>query len=217
MQLRHNVWQACFFKDQRGDARAAALRQFRKKVFVEREGWNLKVVGDEEIDQFDGRGATLCALWRNASLVGGFRSLRCDRPNLSAQVFGHLASYRAFPTDACAWEISRFGTANSCPGASAKLYGLLIEFARRNGALAVTAVVDLQHERLLRRIGLTTNRYGPIDVVGTNRSGEPIKAVLGEIQLSAQSAETLSMLARELEDVEIKDETLVLRPEALSA
>jgi N-acyl-L-homoserine lactone synthetase len=217
MKIRSDGWRAVFFEDRPEDERASALRRFRKKVFVDEVGWPLQVVGDEEIDEYDGRGAILCALSSESSLVGCFRAQRCDRPNLSVEVFGSLASGKAAPTDQLTWEISRFAVDRFSAGAGVKLYGLLVEFARLRAARSLIAVVDLQHERRLRQVGIVTRRFGPETVIGVDRFGRPIEAVFGEIPLPAQSTKTLFKLLHTLDNLEIQDETLVFGHTALSA
>jgi acyl homoserine lactone synthase len=202
-------WTASFFPDSMHDERASELRRFRKEIFIDQKGWRLNAVKDEEWDEYDARGAMLCALWRGSHLVGGFRAQRCDRPYLSRDVFSHLAAGRSLPTDSGAWEISRFGVSPTCPRGGTKLYALLIDFAKAHSARSLVAVVDLQHERLMSQIGIVTRRYGPAAQVGENRKGRPLYAVLGEIRLADQCSPALRQLARHLENVDISHETLV--------
>lgn len=124
---------------------------------------------------------------------------------------------QAAPTDQLTWEISRFAVDRFSVGAGVKLYGLLVEFARLRAARSLIAVVDLQHERRLRQVGIVTRRFGPETVIGVDRFGRPIEAVFGEIPLPAQSTKTLFKLSHMLDNLEIQDETLVFGHTALSA
>lgn len=208
---------AIFFKDQAFDARSAELRRFRKKIFVEDKGWKLRVTGEEEHDEYDARGAVLCGLWQNKSLVGSFRAQRCDGPYLSAEVFSHLADDLSLPKDPLAWEISRFAVTPNRSDAGVQLYALLIAFARARSVRCLVAVVDMQHERLLRRLGIVTRRYGTSKQVGVDRFEKPIHAVLGEIPITSQPTDVLQKLAQSLRNVEIVDETLVFGSLAIPA
>jgi acyl homoserine lactone synthase len=208
---------AIFFKDQANDSRAAELRRFRKRIFVEDKGWKLRVSGEEERDDYDACGAILCGLWQSQRLVGSFRAQRCDRPYLSAEVFAHLADHHPLPQDDRAWEISRFAAAPNRADAGVQLYALLIAFAQAHSARCLVAVADMQHERLMRRLGIVTRRYGGSKQVGTDRFQKPIYAVLGEIPIASQPPDLLKKLTQSLQNVEIIDETLVFGRFALSA
>lgn len=208
---------AIFFEDQAYDPRAAELRRFRKRIFVEDKGWKLRIDGEEERDDYDDCGAILCGLWQNQHLIGSFRAQRCDRPYLSAEVFSHLADYQSLPKDSRAWEISRFAAAPNRSDAGVQLYALLIAFAQARSARCLVAIADVQHERLMRRLGIVTRRYGESSHVGTDRFQKPIYAVLGEIPIASQPTELLQRLSDSLQNVEIIDETLVFGHSALSA
>jgi acyl homoserine lactone synthase len=208
---------AIFFEDQASDARAAEIRRFRKRIFVEDKGWKLRVSGEEERDDYDACGAILCGLWQDQRLTGSFRAQRCDRPYLSAEVFPHLADNQPLPDASDAWEISRFAAAPNRSDAGVQLYALLMAFAQARSARCLIAVADMQHERLMRRLGIVTRRYGESKQVGLDRCQKPIFAVLGEIPIASQPAEVLEKLAQSLQKVEIIDETLVFGHFALSA
>lgn len=208
---------AIFFEDQASDARAAEIRRFRKRIFVEDKGWKLQVSGEEERDDYDACGAILCGLWQDQRLIGSFRAQRCDRPYLSAEVFPHLADNHPLPNARDAWEISRFAAAPNRLDAGVQLYALLMAFAQARSARCLVAVADMQHERLMRRLGIVTRRYGESKQVGTDRFQKPIYAVLGEIPIASQPAELFDKLAQSLQNVEIIDETLVFGHFALSA
>jgi acyl homoserine lactone synthase len=157
---------AIFFEDQASDARAAEIRRFRKRIFVEDKGWKLRVSGEEERDDYDACGAILCGLWQDQRLIGSFRAQRCDRPYLSAEVFPHLADNQPLPDASDAWEISRFAAAPNRSDAGVQLYALLMAFAQARSARCLIAVADMQHERLMRRLGIVTRRYGESKQVG---------------------------------------------------
>jgi acyl homoserine lactone synthase len=74
----------------------------------------------------------------------------------------------------------------------------------------LVALVDLYHERLLRRLGVTTRRYGHPQNVGYDTSGRALTAVVGEIPMREQSGQDFQNLMRQAALVEFNDETLVL-------
>jgi N-acyl-L-homoserine lactone synthetase len=84
-------------------------------------------------------------------------------------------------------------------------------------AKALVAVADLGHERLLSRIGIRTRRYGPPVWLGTKQTAEPMQIVAGEIPISEQDRKRLQFLRTRADAVEIRDDTVVWRPAAVSA
>lgn len=197
-----------------------ALRRFRKRVFVDELGWDLSVEGDEERDQFDTDGALHCALLEGRDIVGGFRLTPTTAPYLSRDVFPHLATLRPFPVRPDYAEVSRLGVVGE--GAqridrALKVYGLMMHVASYQGLTALVAVADLTYERFLRRIGIATRRYGPPQVIGTDRFGRTLRAVAGDIPLAEQPPQTLARLTSALQSVEIHDAPSLFGPRRLSA
>src|SRR5436305_7495939 len=80
----------------------------RKRVFVDRLGWEVPVVaGEFEIDQFDTDDAVyFLALDANGTQLGSCRLLPTTRPHLMSEVFPHLCE-RGVPTGPDVWEITR--------------------------------------------------------------------------------------------------------------
>jgi len=193
--------------------------RFRKTLFVDELGWNLRTDDDVETDQFDTDDAIYCALQRDGEIVAGFRALRTDRPYLAADVFTTLAPDRPYPRRADCWEISRFGV-RRCEAAgnvAQANYSVMFRFALRRQASALVAIADLAYERYLATLGIRTLRYGPPQVIGADRAGRPMEVVAGEIPLSGQSHRRFLSLLKIANTMEIVDETLVLGSDAVSA
>jgi acyl homoserine lactone synthase len=188
------------------DELVRTLQRFRKTVFVDRERWALAVDRDREVDAYDRRDTVHMALFDADEVCATFRATRTDRPYLSADVFGHLATTEDYPRRHDAWEISRFGIA-STPGAGLAgiNYGLMLWWALQVDARSLVAVTELAHERLLRSIGITTLRYGRPGIVGWTVDGRPLRAVAGSIPVARQRGDVLSRLFQNLADVEIVD------------
>ena len=187
------------------------IYRFRRKLFVDAYGWRLDVRDDREQDRFDTSAAVHCALIRNQQVVGGFRAMRADGDYLARCVFPQLAAVKSYPERADAWEISRFGV---LPGPDqrdlAKLnYSLMFRFAQVRQAAALVALVDLNHERLLKLLGIRTRRYGPPQIIGNNLRGETLWGVAGEIPLAEQQGSRFRALLALAKQVEIDDEALV--------
>ena len=124
---------------------------------------------------------------------------------------------RPFPTSADYVEISRFGVLGVYRQASTVLYSLLVRFALECNATALVALAELSHERLLNRIGLSTSRYGGVQIVGFRDDGEWILAVAGEIGIPVNPPPAFTALLELTKTMEIIDEASVFGRERLSA
>ena len=208
---------AIIFHEQSNLEMAAAFFRFRKALFIDECGWNLPVCSDTETDQFDTPDAVYCAILANNTVVGGFRAIRCDGPYLARGVFPHLATTRPYPERPDYWEISRFGVRRHHRKYGVMLYAMMFRFAESRRAKALVAIADLGHERLLARLGIRTRRYGPPIALQDADMPEPIKVVAGEIPIAEQDRTRLQFLRSCAESMEIRDDTLVWRPERVSA
>lgn len=196
-----------------------SLLIFRKRLFVDDLKWNLTTRGCFEIDQFDTENANYCALFDDGEIVGGFRAIRTDCPYLANTIFPGLATQRPYPVRPDVWEISRFGVLSQHNRLKlARInYALMFNFAIDRGASALVAVADLTYERYLAHIGIQSRRYGPPQTIGTDRQGRPMRVVAGEIRLNEQPSNKFMALLKSTKDMDVKDETLVRRPESISA
>jgi len=196
-----------------------SLQLFRKRLFVDHLGWALHTRDGREIDEFDRPDTRYCALYADDLLVGGFRAIRTDQQYVAQSVFPQLATIREYPRRRDVWEISRFGILPD--RASEQLarfnYGLMFQFGQARQASALVAVADLVYERYLRAIGIRTRRYGPPQVVGTDRFGRDLVCVAGEIPLGDQRGHRVAALLALANSIEVYDATLVRRSTAISA
>jgi N-acyl-L-homoserine lactone synthetase len=195
------------------------LQQFRKRLFVDTLGWQLPVSGEIERDQFDNGAAVHCALFVGEILVGGFRAIRTDCDYLAKRVFPQLATTRPYPSSHRKWEISRFGVEPSRRNLElARInYSLMFRFAQTRQATGLVAIADLTYERYLAKLDIRTRRYGPPQVIGSDRFGKPIQVVAGEIPLADQSGPKFNALLRIANQVTIDDQALVLGRTRVSA
>jgi N-acyl-L-homoserine lactone synthetase len=199
----------------------SAFARFRKRLFVDTFGWELKTHGDSECDQFDTPNAEYAVMVCCDRIVGGFRAIRTDHDYLACSVFPHLASRKAYPRRRDIWEISRFGVAREEPcSASHNLallnYSLMFRFARLRGATALVALADRVYERYLRTLGIRTRRYGPPQKIGQNAHGQVLVCVAGEIPIREQFPPRMDELVELTSGLEIHD-AVVQRSEAISA
>ena len=211
-------FEAVFCTGRQGDL-VADIQRFRTTLFVDQCGWLLPVRDGREIDQFDTPDTIHMALFERGVLCGTFRAVRSDRPYLAAEVFASLAVVSPYPHRADVWEISRFGVSTAADGReTARItYALMFWFARQVGACGLVAIADLAYERFLRSIGIRTRRYGPPQIIGTDRNGRSLRAVAGEIPLALQDSQRLSQLLVMLNRVEITDAADIFGPARVSA
>lgn len=211
--------QAVFCTEQQRPEVIDLLYRFRKELFVDGYGWTLDVRDGRERDQFDTPAAVHCALLQGHEVVGGFRAVRADNDYLARCVFPQLAAVKNYPQRPDAWEISRFGVRlGPNQRELAKFnYSLMFRFAQLRQAAALVALVDLNHERLLKLLGIRTRRYGPPQIIGNTIHGEALWGVAGEIPLAEQQGSRFRGLLALAKHVEIEDEALVLGRTRVSA
>ncbi|MGH2447686.1 MAG: acyl-homoserine-lactone synthase [Chloroflexota bacterium] len=104
------------------------MHRQRKAVFVDRAGWKVPVIADQEIDRYDLLEETVYLLAKeepHAPLLASARLLTTTGPHLMQDLYS--AAYRAaLPSGPRAWEISRYCTVPGICGRSKRL-GFLSE------------------------------------------------------------------------------------------
>lgn len=192
---------------------------FRRKLFVEKLGWNLTIRNDYELDEFDHDRAHYLTVSSRDRLLGGFRAIRCDFPYLARSKFPTLAKFQPFPTQSSFWEISRFGVAPSQDERlmAITLYSLMVRFGVQRQAHGLVAFTTLGHEYYLRRMGIETKRYGVPSCITDPATGAEFKVVAGEIPLKSQNSEVLSRMISISNEVRLVDATSIQRPARVSA
>ncbi len=125
----------------------AGMHRDRKRVFVDRLGWDVPVVdGQYEIDQFDTDHAIyLLDLDAAGRHQGSIRLLPTTEPHLLSDVFPHLCEHGA-PRDAETWEITRLCTgpdAHDPKGTGRRLTIAVTEFALLYGVRRYSCMTHL--------------------------------------------------------------------------
>ncbi|UQE03621.1 acyl-homoserine-lactone synthase [Bradyrhizobium japonicum] len=215
--MQQRPYTAVFFDAATRPDLADSLFRLRYALFVQELGWSLPADSGRERDQFDTGDAVYCGLFHDGQMVGCFRAIGCERPYLAQTLFSHMATRRPYPAGADHVEISRFGVLAAHRQASTALYSLLMRFAKARNAVALVALAELPHERLLNRIGLPTLRYGDAQVVGFRDDGARILAVAGEIPILREPSPAFRALLSLTQFMEISDEASLFGCERLSA
>lgn len=127
----------------------AQMHRDRKRVFVDRLGWNIPVLeGEFEIDQFDGQAAVyLIATDELGRHAGSLRLLPTAGPHLLSEVFPQLCE-RGVPRGPDVWEITRLCTAPDLADARPVRRDLMlgvIEFAILHGITRYTCMTHVPY------------------------------------------------------------------------
>lgn len=213
MQRSGDGVRAVIFTADDDPASFCAFSRFRHFYFVERLGWQLDVKEGLETDAFDSDAAIYCIVLDQGQIIGGWRALPTEAPYLAQTAFPQLATLGTYPRRPDVWEMTRLGATRH----QALIYGLMFRFALQKRAHSLVAVVDTAHERLLRRHGIRTRRYGAPQHIGVTTRGRAIEAIAGEIPLADQDPRVIDRFLAGTRLAEISDETLVLRSAGISA
>jgi len=154
----------------------------RSAAFSERLGWDVRSVRGREIDGFDDLDPTYMVvrdrLQPNRAL-GCWRLLPTTGPYMLRDVFPELLDGQPVPDDPRVWEISRYAVTPDSkamrPGfgfgdISVAMWRRLFSFSRDAGIDSFVAVTTVAVERLVARLGLRIERFGPARKIGNAMS-----------------------------------------------
>lgn len=183
------------------------IMRFRKRILVDRYGWDLGVQGELERDEYDSEGAVHGAILDGDEVKACFRLIRSDFPYLAREKFARLATERAFPQSPAVWEISRLALAEDMRPFETLLYAYsaIFHFARSRGAASLVAFADVAKHRLVTRIGIVVDLLGAPQEIGRDRFGRAIVAVAGELPLRRQNGPRFEKLLSYVDKTEIDD------------
>ncbi|MXN79344.1 N-acylhomoserine lactone synthase [Burkholderia sp. 4701] len=165
----------------------AALASYRHAIFIEKLGWQLPVVDNQEFDQFD-RPDTVYLFGRDEddTICSCARLLPTTQPYLLSEVFPSLMGAAPIPNAPDIWELSRFSSyilgADSAAlerahGNTRMLLAEIVRFALANGVRRLITVSPLGVERLLKRLKVHAHRAAPPQFI----DGKPVFACWIEI------------------------------------
>jgi acyl homoserine lactone synthase len=152
----------------------------RHEMFAERLQWQVQSQHGKEKDWFDRLEPTYIVARHpedTRRATGSWRLLPTTGPYMLKDVFPELLHGQAAPSDPTIWEASRFAVARHEHGAS---FGMnetpvamireMLRFVRRNGIREIVTVTSVGVERLIRNLGLKTERFGPALQIGDVRT-----------------------------------------------
>ena len=186
--------------------RLEGMFRLRHEVFKERLDWEVGCQNGRERDMFDDLDPVYIVCEDEGEVLGSWRLLPTTKPYMLKDVFPELLHGMPAPEAPDVWEISRFAVSkrvvgNESMGSIKKVTNLLLEqlfaFAARRDITRIVAVSDVRFERILKRAGLLTNRFGPPLQIGITKAVSGYADVtdlnLRRMQLGLAKAETATM------------------------
>jgi acyl homoserine lactone synthase len=184
--------------------RLEGMFRLRHEVFKERLDWVVGSQSGRERDMFDDLDPVYIVCEDQGEVLGSWRLLPTTKPYMLKDVFPELLYGKPAPEAPDVWEISRFAVSkrvagNESLGTVKTVTNLLLEqlfkFAAQRDITRIVAVADVRFERILKRAGLLTHRYGPPMQIGVTSAVSGFADVsdlnLRRMQLGLQKAETL--------------------------
>jgi len=153
------------------------MHKLRAKVFHGRMGWDVPLMSGMEIDGYDAidpyymmmrePGGILCGCWR---------LLPTEGPYMLKDTFPQLLHGITAPDDPVIWELSRFAIESEGQHVfgfstiAMQSIGEIIGYGYRVGIKQYVTVTTTAIERMLRRAGVVTKRFGPPMVIGVENA-----------------------------------------------
>ena len=153
--------------------------RLRHEVFKERLAWDVGSRAGKERDIFDDLDPVYIVCEDEGEVLGSWRLLPTTGPYMLQDVFPELLHGQAAPNAPDVWEISRFAVSkrvlgNESLGTINKVTNLLLDqlfaFSAARNISRIVAVSDVRFERILKRAGLLTQRFGPPLQIGVTRA-----------------------------------------------
>jgi acyl homoserine lactone synthase len=155
-----------------------SMYRLRSEAFAERLGWAVNSVRGREIDSFDDLHPTYMIVrdtLQPRRALGCWRLLPTTGPYMLRDIFPELLGGVPAPEDPRVWEISRYAVLPAAralrPGfgfgdISLAMWRQLYAFSQEAGIDSYVAVTTVAVERLVARLGLTIERFGPPRQIG---------------------------------------------------
>jgi acyl homoserine lactone synthase len=154
------------------------MHKLRAKVFKDRLGWQVPILSGMEIDGYDALEPLYMMIREpgGGTLRGCWRLLPTEGPYMLKDSFAELLHGQEAPQDARIWELSRFAIeteGSACFGFSEitmESIGEIISHGYHAGIDQYVTVTTTAIERLLRRAGVVTRRFGAPVQIGVERA-----------------------------------------------
>ncbi|HEU4708581.1 MAG TPA: acyl-homoserine-lactone synthase [Methylophilaceae bacterium] len=153
------------------------MHRLRAKVFRDRMGWDVPLMSGMEIDGYDAIEPTYMMISEaGGALRGCWRILPTEGPYMLKDSFPQLLHGQAAPEDPKIWELSRFAIETEgrhnfgFSEVAMESIGEIIAYGHRMGIDQYVTVTTTAIERLLRRAGVVTSRFGPPIQIGVENA-----------------------------------------------
>ncbi|NHZ65409.1 acyl-homoserine-lactone synthase [Massilia genomosp. 1] len=154
------------------------MHKLRAKVFKDRLGWEVPIMSGMEIDGYDALEPLYMMIREpgGGPLRGCWRILPTEGPYMLKDSFAQLLHGQDAPENARIWELSRFAIetdGNPRFGFSditMESIGEIISYGHHAGLDQYVTVTTVAIERLLRRAGVLTTRFGDPVQIGVERA-----------------------------------------------
>ena len=154
------------------------MHTLRAKVFKDRLGWEVPVMSGMEIDGYDALEPLYMMIREpgGGALRGCWRILPTEGPYMLKDSFAELLHGQQAPANARIWELSRFAIetdGNPRFGFSEitmESIGEVISYGYHAGIDQYVTVTTTAIERLLRRAGVVTRRFGSPLTIGVEKA-----------------------------------------------
>ena len=155
------------------------MHTLRAKVFKDRLGWEVPIMSGMEIDGYDAL-EPLYMMIREpgaGALRGCWRLLPTEGPYMLKDSFAQLLHGAQAPSDRRIWELSRFAIETDGGGSrfgfsdiTMQSIAEIISYGHRTGLDQYVTVTTTAIERLLRRAGVVTTRFGEPVQIGVEKA-----------------------------------------------
>jgi acyl homoserine lactone synthase len=153
------------------------MHRLRAKVFKDRMGWDVPLMSGMEIDGYDAIEPTYMMIRESGgSLRGCWRILPTEGPYMLKDSFPQLLHGQPAPEDPKIWELSRFAIETEgrhsfgFSEVAMESIGEIIAYGHKMGIDQYVTVTTTAIERLLRRAGVVTSRFGPPIQIGVENA-----------------------------------------------
>ncbi|HZV61362.1 MAG TPA: acyl-homoserine-lactone synthase [Methylophilaceae bacterium] len=153
------------------------MHRLRAKVFKDRMGWDVPLMSGMEIDGYDAIEPTYMMIRESGGhLRGCWRILPTEGPYMLKDSFPQLLHGQLAPEDPKIWELSRFAIETEgrhsfgFSEVAMESIGEIIAYGHRMGIEQYVTVTTTAIERLLRRAGVVTSRFGPPIQIGVENA-----------------------------------------------
>lgn len=153
------------------------MHRLRAKVFKERMGWDIPILGGMEIDGYDALEPYYMLISDpDFEIRGCWRLLSTEGPYMLKDTFPELLHGNPAPEGNSIWELSRFAIeTNSTPGfgfaeLALKSMREIVSFGDLMGIDRYVTVTTTAIERMLRSTGIAITRFGPPIRIGVENT-----------------------------------------------